>query len=133
MTVEDVIYDLLMDTNALTAIVGRRIFRGFRSQGQHLPCVTFLRVSTTPTNGAAGRSGTEHVTMQIDCWAQRHDVSRAIAEAIKTALDTWTSDSSPKMPQALCTNEQDILEPPDDGSQLAEYRVIQDWSIWQVT
>lgn len=131
MTLEEAVYEKLMGTDALIALVKREIYKGFRSQGQSLPCVTFFRVSTTPVNGAAGASGTEHITLQVDCWARRGSKARKIAEAVKTTLDGWSRTSSPSIGAALCTSEQDIIEPPDEGGQLAECRVAQDWSIWQ--
>lgn len=133
MTVEEALYEKLMDCDALVALVKRQIYRGFRSQGQGLPCITFLRVSTTPSNGATGSTGTEHVLIQVDCWARRSSETRNIAEEVKTTLNGWSRTTAPVVGAAILTDEQDIIEPPDDGGQLAEYRIIQTWSIWQQT
>ena len=130
MSVEEAIYDKLMDAGGVTALVKREIYRGFRSQGQSLPCLTFLRISTVPSNGAAGGSGTEQVLVQIDCWAKLGSEARNIAEAVKTTLDGWSRTSSPTIGAALLQDERDIMEPPDLGGQIAEFRVAQTWSIW---
>ena len=130
MTIEEALYDRLMDDDALMALVKREIYKGFRSQGQSLPAVTFVRVTTVPTNGATGASGTEHVIMQIDCWARRDSEARKIAEAVKSSLNGWGKVSSPAIFSPLLTDEQNIMEPADEGGQLGEYRISQDWSIW---
>lgn len=131
MTLEEAVYKLLMDDDALVALVKRQIYRGFRSQSQELPCVTFLRVSTTPSNGAKGSTGTEHILIQVDCWARRSSEAREVAEAVKNAMDGWSRESSPSIGSAILNDERDDSESPDDGGQLAEFRVIQTWSIWQ--
>lgn len=133
MIIEDAIYERLLDTDAVTSLVMRNVYKGFRSQATTLPCITLFRVTTMPVNGAGGRSGSEHVIMQIDCWSYSQSDVRLIAEAVKTTLDSWTHSSSPAVSQVLCTDERDLSEPPAEGSGTADWRIEQDWSIWMTT
>jgi len=130
MIIEDAIYKRLLDTDAVTALVLRNVYRGFRSQSSALPCVTFLRTSTEYSNGAAGSGGTQHVNVQVDVWSEKQSEAREIADAVFDTLDGWQNATSPSTAPAICTAQMDISSYPEDGGGMTEYRVEQDWSIW---
>jgi hypothetical protein len=129
MTIDDSIYEELIATTGITALVGARIYRGWRPQESKTPCISFFRVSTTPLNGATGASGTDNARIQIDCWATSPKSARAIAEAVRGALDGWIS-VSPASHAALLVADVDLVEPPQEAAGQFEYRVSQDYSIW---
>ena len=129
MTLEDAIYEELLGTTGITALVGNRIYRGWRPQHAATPCLTFFRISRVPINASTGPSGTEHARIQIDVWANTSKTARAIADAVSDALAGWSSTDPVSSPMRL-ESDQDMPVEPDDGVGQWETRVSQDYSIW---
>jgi len=129
MTLEDSIYEELLSTTAITAEVGSRIYRGWRTQESKAPCITILRISMTPVNCSAGAAGTESARIQIDTWANSAKAASRIATAVKDALASWSS-TSPVSSAMRLDSEQELPVEPDEGGGQWEYRVSQDYLVW---
>ena len=129
MTLEDSIYEELLSTTAITAEVGSRIYRGWRTQESKVPCITILKISMTPVNASAGPAGTESARFQIDTWATNAKSASRIAKAAKDALAGWSS-TSPASSSFRMDSEQEIPVEPDEGGGQWEYRVTQDFTVW---
>ena len=129
MTIDDSLFEELIGSTTITAHVGGRIYRGWRPQESKTPCISFLRISTTPLNGNTGDSGTHNARIQVDVWAKTAKSARTIADAVRALLNGWQS-TSPASSQTLCVADVDMVEPPEEGAGQPEYRVSQDYSIW---
>ena len=128
-TLESLLYDQLAATSAITDETSTRIYRGRRPQDTSLPAITYQRVSTTAVNHATGATDTAFCTIQINALAANQGTARTIADAIKTALKTWTQTTvAPKFtaPPHL-QNDVDVPEDPNFGEQDAPWMIAQDW------
>jgi len=130
LTLEDAIFEKLMSTVAIVARTGARVYRGWRPQRAILPCVTFLRIDTVPTNGATGSSDTSQSRVQVDVWARDQSTCRTIADAVKGGLDGHSRTSSPEISPILLLSDVDLVEDAEPGSGQREHRITQDYSVW---
>lgn len=119
-----------MDFEAVTAIVGRKIYRNSRPAGKGLPCLVFSRVSNVSLNESTGPTGTEHARIQVDCYARGDAAAEELAAAVKETLCGWSRDSSPAIGAAQMTTEFDDSEPDEEGGGQLLHVVRQDYSIW---
>lgn len=75
-----------------TAILGTDIVRFFEfgqaPQLQHRPYATFQFITGTPYNLLDGPPSADHITVQIDVWADDSATCKAAAKAIRKALET---------------------------------------------
>lgn len=129
MTLEDSIYEELLSTTAITAEVGARIYRGWRTQESKIPCITILKISMTPVNCSAGPAGTESARFQLDTWAKSAKAAARIAKAVKDTLAGWSS-TSPVSSSFRLDSEQELPVEPDGAAGQWEYRVTQDFLVW---
>lgn len=109
--------DVLVAAPAVTSLVGQRISPVQRAQGATLPCIVLTRVAVTPQNALDGFADLDGNRVQADVWASTYAEARQVADAARAAL------------QAAGYTLQ--LEVDDFDSEVREYRVIQDWSIWK--
>lgn len=103
--------------------VGERIWPVTRAN-QTLPAITYQRIAGVPQNDLDGDDGNLlNIRMQIDVWATTHDAVKALAEAVRTRMQTAASTF-----HAVMILDQDIYE---DESRI--YRVLMDFSCWYRT
>jgi hypothetical protein len=110
------VLDYLDDYSGLTALVGERMSPLIRDQNETLPCVTLSLVSVDPQNHLNGAPTLDQNRVQIDSWATTYAGARAVAAAVRTALESAGLN---------LISEFDTFE-----SDVNEYRVTQDFSVW---
>lgn len=92
----DVIARLDADA-AIAALIGNRYFPIEAPRDTPLPYAVYHTVDTDPDPTLKGR-GLDSVILQIEVYAQKYIESRAIADAMRDALDGWQEDP----PAAIC-------------------------------
>ena len=95
----NIVYTVLSQTPTVTAIVGTSPCRVFPAgtipqpsstdPNAYLPCVTWKGVGGTPENILDGPPPTDHIRLQLDCWATTFDAADALGTAVREALDPY--------------------------------------------
>ena len=122
MTLEDTLYDLLSGTAAITTLVSDRIYEMRRDQGSGLPALVYWRVSGPRVHSHDGASGLAHPRFQVDCWATTPSGANALAEAVRTAVDAYSTGD---IKVAFLVNEQAAYE-----DETGEFFKILDFMFW---
>lgn len=86
MSIYSAFKDHLLDTAALTAICGTRIYANAAPRGAALPYVVFARTDHSRSNP---RESIVRVEMQIDCWATTPDTAISMGDAIWNNLHNY--------------------------------------------
>lgn len=109
----------LQGDSTLGSLVADRVTPVIRPAGGALPAVTFHRIAGAPLNSLLGHTndGTRYRT-QIDCWGQTHESAHAVANAVRSRMNTYTSAL-----KSVLNFDQDDYEP---DTRL--YHVIMDYS-----
>ncbi|MHA0333664.1 tail completion protein gp17 [Sphingomonas aquatilis] len=79
---EEAVRSLLLETAALSALVGTRVDWGVRPQGAALPAVVIYLVAGGPRMNLAGPSGWSRDRLQFDCWGRTYKAARDVADVI---------------------------------------------------
>jgi hypothetical protein len=125
VTLNEAIY-ALCSTDAAVSLAVAEINGGFRAypitapQGSGRPYLTWQRITSSPTYAQTGGRGLTKDTVQFDIWADDPDTSRALAGALKDALDAWTA-----VQRSFVRDDSEFYEP---DTKL--YRVSIDSDIW---
>src|SRR3989304_10373206 len=93
MNVGKSIYKLLSDAAAVTAITGTRIYPNRISQVKDYPAISYMQLTTIPTNQKDDVSGYDQVEYDIDCFSKDYLQLNTLSTAIRTALDKKNIDS----------------------------------------
>ena len=89
MSIDEIIYDILIANSAVTGLVGAKIYSSQAPQGTQFPFVCFEVVSNMPTNTKTGPSKLDFYRVQVTALSQLNPNANAIKEAIRTALDYY--------------------------------------------
>lgn len=90
MSLETGLYTALTSDSTITGLVGKRVYPGFMPQGVTYPAITYQRVSTVRTNMLSGVDDFTQVTVMIDCFDDSYSGVKALADAVKSAIDGVT-------------------------------------------
>lgn len=91
MKAEKVIKARLDSVTAVTDIVGTRIRGGILKQNETMPAVVYSRTGSRRTRGVSSDPGMATVTLRLTCVAQEYDDVKALAEAVRVALQRYGS------------------------------------------
>lgn len=127
-------YAKLSTDAAITAIVGTRIFPFSPPQKDSslsdFPRVTYFRVSGERGHSLDGPWGLTTVRLQVDSWALRYEMARALADAVRLSLDGYRGSIADVNVQGVfIDSEQDLTEPPQHAEEELVYRVTQDYRV----
>jgi len=96
--VEVLVRQRLRASPEVSALVGTRIFPvgGRPDEGPEaaLPAITYQRVSNRRLTSHEGSLGASLPLVQLSCWAKTWSEARAVAAAVRRALDGWIDYSS---------------------------------------
>lgn len=85
------VFTLIKESAECTALLGESPVRFFEfgsaPEPETLPYATFQEIDGKPFNQLSGSSQADLITYQIDAWAKTANEVRAIAEAIRSAID----------------------------------------------
>jgi hypothetical protein len=103
----------------VVALVGTRISPLIRPQDAVLPSITIQRISLIPSNSMQGNGGLDIARVQIDSWGATYTDARAVATAVRAAMDAVPICMDSELDAAF------IEEPPN-----GVYRIIQEYTIF---
>lgn len=111
MSIESQLYARLAATAGVLALLGDppRIYPAIVPQEAPLPHGRYQRVFTERPKAFTASPGLSSATFQVDVWATSHEQAKAIADAIRVALDYWI-DRPNGIHGALVDNELDDFE-----------------------
>lgn len=123
----------LLNTPALTAIVGTRINWGERPQKDQLPAVTMAMVSPGRRYLLSGADLTQSPRVQFDCYAATTAQARAIARILRDTLEipaavVWGLERIAFSASLLDSERGPLIE--DTGGGLKVHRYSLDFVIW---
>jgi hypothetical protein len=117
---EDVLETYLRAASAIATLVSGRIYPQVLPSSPIYPALTYQRISGPADKTLAGANGRVIARIQIDCWAVRYADAKALASAVKTAMnaaegaDLPDDDSPPdtlRIGAVTLDNDQDTYEP----------------------
>src|SRR5690606_38758665 len=98
LEVEILVRQRLLASPEVQALVGTRIFpvggRPDECPEAALPAITYQRVSNRRLTSHQGSSGASLPLVQLSCWAKTWSEVRAVAAAMRRALDGWIDYST---------------------------------------
>jgi hypothetical protein len=114
----------LTASDAVTALVGDRIFPNMAPDGVSSPRIVYSVVSDVPENSLDGEVGKRlrRLRLQVDCYAVRHDTAEQLAEAVDEVLGNLDSPS-------LSGWRENSIDMYDDIAKL--HRVLQEYTVWR--
>jgi hypothetical protein len=87
MSIETTLYAAINNDAAVTTLVADRIYPQVAPDSASVPYVTYQVISTEAHNKLAGAPDTERKVVQVNCVSNSYANAKAIAEAIKSALN----------------------------------------------
>jgi hypothetical protein len=123
MSFETDLFALLNANAGVTALVGAgaaaRIYPVLAPTDVARPFVTWQRIASEPSD-YAGRPGGERISVQLDCWADTFDDVKALADAVRIAIE-----ASLGAVRGVLETDTDFFE---DGARL--YRRLQSYVLY---
>ena len=90
------------------------------------PLILYTRITGIRDHVLSGPSGHAHPRFQIEAWAETYAAAKALAAAMREALDGYSGTvEGVDIGSCLIDSERDIYE-----NEIEVYRVVQDWMIW---
>ena len=90
MSLETGLYTALTSDSTISGLVNSRIYPEIMPQGVKYPAISYQRVSTVRTQMLSGVDDFTEVRVIIDCWDDSYSGVKAVADAVKSALDGVT-------------------------------------------
>ena len=124
-TIEKAIRAILVANNTVKAIT-TRCYPGKIPQDPTYPLIAYYKVTGMRDHHLQGPSGLAHPRFQVEAWATTYDAAKALANAIRVALDGYTgTQGTVAIGSILMESERDVYE-----DAVSCHRVIMDWFIW---
>lgn len=123
----------LLETPAVTALVGNRISPGRRPQAGPLPDIVLNTISGAPVYSDQGEHGLASARVQVDCWGSTYGQAKTVARAVKSSLSAFVGTVGGVTFQYILLDvERDFNE---GGGNAAEYlfRTNLDILVWYET
>ncbi len=110
--IEQSLRDHLVDTAAVAALIGTRIYPGRLPQDVTFPAVSYQRITGGEENTHSG-AGPARALVQIDCWSDdTYGEALSVAEAVRAALSSHRGPmGSARDVTARISNQMDLPEP----------------------
>jgi hypothetical protein len=125
----------LIATAGVQTLVADRVYSFRKPQGAATPYIVFQRISGERLHTLDGPTGRAHPRIQIDAYATTYPAARAIADAVRAALDGFKGDvavdaesppTSLKIVYAALQDDRDFVE---DDIDPVLYRVSSDYFV----
>ena len=129
------IREILIADTGVSTLIGRRIYAQHAPQGAVLPYIVATRVSATRFPHMGGAWGQLQVRIQLDFSAADSTAARALAEAVRFALDGYSdtvtvADGHLDISSITLDGDADDWSPPTGGDELGEDGVTHDCLVW---
>lgn len=127
MTIEAAMRAHLIADPGVSGLVGQRIYPIAMPQGTTLPAITYQRVSTVRIGSKQGPTGMAQPRLQINCWSKSYGDAKALADAVRVALDGYRGlmGGAVDVWETVVGTDVDLYE-----EDLGIYHVAVDVTIW---
>lgn len=124
-TVEEALKASLVADSGVKAIT-TRCYPGDLGQNPTYPLILYFKVTGVRDHCLQGPTGLATPRFQIEAWAETYSEAKALANAIRKALDgkKFTVDTV-VISSILIQSERDFYEP-----AVSCHRIIQDYTVW---
>ncbi len=125
MSVEEAVRTVLVNTPAVSALIGTRVYPFFLPSDTALPGVAYDRISTKRGYAHDGQQTPVTVRLQYDTIATSLSGALAVAAAMRTALSGYTGTSAGVKIAACMLDNEFAQDEPNTGYS----RVVQDYLV----
>lgn len=136
MTLLEALHVYLSSKDALTALVGTRIYRGQRPQTTTTkPAVTYRKASGSDELYQTGVSTLGQTRVEVECWAATPASAEAVRDVIRDVCQRYSgtiTSGAESVVIVLMTMETDaeFYDEPEDASGTGVYSASVDLHIW---
>lgn len=124
-TIEKAIRSILVANNTVKAIT-TRCYPATLPQDPTYPLILFSKVTGMRDHHLQGPSGLAHPRFQVEAWATTYDAAKALANAIRGALDGYKGTvGTVRIGSILSESERDVYE-----DAVSCHRTIMDFFVW---
>ena len=125
MAVEEAIQTILAADVAVSALIVARIYPSRLPDGATYPAIVYQRISGPRLHDLSGPSGYATPRIQLDLWAATYSEAKALAEAVREALDGYQGVvGAYRIGECLMDGETDLYEP-----GVVQHRIVQDYIV----
>jgi hypothetical protein len=110
MSLETGLYTAITSDGTVAALVSTRVYPEFMPQGVTYPAITYQRVSTVRTQLLSGIDNFTQVRVVVDCWDSSYSGAKALADAVKNALDGVTVLGAQSIQHCYMDSMSDLSE-----------------------
>ena len=112
MTIEEGLYDYLSSDVGVSALLSSRIYPGTLPQNWTAPAISYQRISGERNRILSGPDDRATPRIQIDCWADSYSGARALAEAVRSAIDGYAGlMGTTQVGSVVLESDTDFYEP----------------------
>ena len=90
VSLETGLYTALTSDSTISGLVNSRVYPEIMPQGVKYPAISYQRISTVRAQMLSGVDDFTQVRVQIDCWDDSYSGVKALAAAVKGAIDGVT-------------------------------------------
>lgn len=124
--IETVLYTKLSGTSGISDLVATRVYPVKAPDQPTAPFIRYVEIDEPRMHGMTEDHGIAMPRIQIDCYAATHAAAKAVAAAVKAALQRWSdAATSPAILDAFFDTQRSDYE-----SEVKLFVVSQDWVIW---
>lgn len=110
----------------VSALIGSRV-RPIAVGDEPLPYVTYRIISDRPTHTLSGASGLHQARAQVESWAGGYAQSKALAAAVRAALQGHYSAAGVAVHQSRLDDESDLAVVVEEGEGVGPFAARQDY------
>jgi len=131
-------YEYLKADVGLSALVSEKIYPFFVADNTVArPYLTYVFLYNAPyyhmdSIGSVNESMVDRANIQFDIWGDTSKQAIDVEAALRAALSGFSGlmNGGTNVRRFMKQNELDNIEPPSDGSNEPEYRIIVDYQVW---
>lgn len=128
--VEQAIADRLTTDATVASLVATRVFPEILPQDPTYPAIAYQRITTQRVRSMDGPSGLSRPRIQIDCYAAAYAQAKALADAVRLALDGKRFSYAGLDVQAAFLEDERDQEASEGRDIDDERRVSLDFFVW---
>ena len=126
---EAFLFQRLTSQTAVSSLIGARVYPLIAPQGTPLPLVVYQRTGVQRPQSLAGNVGNPVVTLQLTSYDTSYTSVKAIARAVRLAVDGWTGTTAGvTIQRTTLVTEADNVDMPADDQMLPYYSVQQSFA-----
>ena len=123
---EAFLFQRLTSQTAVSSLIGSRVYPLIAPMGTPLPLVDHQRTAVERPQSLAGNVGNPVVTLQLTTYGTSYTSVKAIARAVRLAVDNWTGTTAGvTIQRTTLVTEADGVDMPADDQMLPYYNVAQ--------